>query len=271
MPDDLARLIEPLCAIAEQAGATIDRYYHEGFAVRMKSDESPVTDADEAAEAIILPILRTLLPDVPIVSEESGLQGRGVDFTRDRFWAVDPLDGTKEFIRRSDEFTVNIALIENGRPILGVVHAPALDVTYAAAGPGTARMQRLNQVARPIAVRQPPADGLLALASRSHDSSAELRDFLARYPVKERRRMGSSLKFCCIAAGDADLYVRLGPTSEWDTAAGQAVLEAAGGAVTFTDGKPFTYGKPKFLNPSFIAQGFAPVAGKTTDTASSTA
>ena len=271
MPNELVRLIAPLCAVAERAGATIDRYYHEGFTVRTKSDESPVTDADEAAEAIILPILKTLLPDVPIVSEESGLQGKDVDFRHDRFWAVDPLDGTKEFIRRSDEFTVNIALIENGRPILGVVHAPALDVTYAAAGKGTARMQRLNQVARPIAVRQPPADGLTALASRSHDSSEELKEFLARYPVKERRRMGSSLKFCCIAAGDADLYVRLGPTSEWDTAAGQAVLEAAGGTVTFTDGRPLTYGKAKFLNPSFIAKGFTPVLGATADAALGTA
>jgi 3'(2'), 5'-bisphosphate nucleotidase len=129
MTNELANLIEPLCALAEEAGATINRYYHEGFAVRTKSDESPVTDADEAAEAIILPALRRLLPKVPIVSEEAGASGDGGDFAQGRFWAVDPLDGTKEFIRRSDEFTVNIALIENGRPILGVVHAPALDVT----------------------------------------------------------------------------------------------------------------------------------------------
>jgi 3'(2'), 5'-bisphosphate nucleotidase len=268
MTTELARLIDPLCAAAEQAGATINRYYQEGFAVRTKSDDSPVTDADEAAEAIILPVLKALLPDVPILSEESGLQGRGADLTRARFWAVDPLDGTKEFIRKSDEFTVNIALIENGRPILGVVHAPALDVTYAAAGPGTARMQRLNQVARPITVRAAPADGLIALASRSHDSSADLRDALARYPIKERRRLGSSLKFCCIAAGDADLYIRVGPTCEWDTAAGQAVLEAAGGAVSFMDGAPLTYGKAKFLNPSFIARGDAAITslGKGTAT-----
>ncbi len=260
MTDELARLLDPLCAAAEEAGAAIDRFYQEGFAVRTKSDDSPVTDADEAAEAIILPVLKALLPDVPIVSEEAGLLGGGADLTRARFWAVDPLDGTKEFIRKSDEFTVNIALIENGRPILGVVHAPALDVTYAAAGPGTARMQRLNQAARPIAVRAAPGDGLIALASRSHDSSAELRDALARYPIKERRRLGSSLKFCCIAAGDADLYIRLGPTCEWDTAAGQAVLEAAGGAVTFSDGTPLSYGKAKFLNPSFIARGDAAIA-----------
>jgi 3'(2'), 5'-bisphosphate nucleotidase len=125
-------------------------------------------------------------------------------------------------------------------------------------------MQRLHQVARPIAARRPPGDGLIALASRSHDDNDELQDFLARYPVKERRRMGSSLKFCCIAAGDADLYVRLGPTCEWDTAAGQAVLEAAGGAMTLIDGGPFIYGKPGFLNPSFIARG--PTSTATTAT-----
>lgn len=260
MSNELARLINPVRAIAEQAGAAINRYYHDGFTIRTKMDESPVTDADEAADAIILPALAKLLPGVPIVSEEAGLRGTSVDFARDRFWAVDPLDGTKEFIRRSDEFTVNIALIENGRPVLGVVHAPALDVTYCGAGPGTARMQRLAQVARPIVARPAPSDGLIVLASRSHDSSAELADFLARFPVKERRRVGSSLKFCCIAAADADLYARLGPTCEWDTAAGQAVLEAAGGTVTLTDGSPFTYGKPSFLNPSFVARGLAPVA-----------
>ncbi len=260
MNNELAALIEPLCALAEQAGAAINRYYHDGFTVRTKMDESPVTEADEAADAIILPALAKLLPGVPIVSEETGVQGNTVNFAHDRFWAVDPLDGTREFIRQSDEFTVNIALIENGRPVLGVVHAPALDLTYSAAGPGTARMHRLTQVARPITARHPPSDGLIALSSRSHDSSAELADFLARYPVKEWRRIGSSLKFCCIAAGDADLYVRIGPTCEWDTAAGQAVLEAAGGTVTLTDGSPFTYGKPSFLNPSFVARGLAPVA-----------
>lgn len=149
MPNELAGLIEPLCALAEQAGAAISRYYHDGFSVRVKSDDSPVTEADEAAEAIILPALVTLLPGVPMVSEEAGLHGDTVDFRHDRFWAVDPLDGTKEFIQRSGEFTVNIALIENGRPILGIVHAPALEITYAPAGPGTARMRRRHQAARP--------------------------------------------------------------------------------------------------------------------------
>ena len=257
MPNELAGLIEPLCALAERAGAAISRYYHDGFTVRVKSDDSPVTEADEAAEAIILPSLKTLLPGVPIISEEAGLHGDSPDFRHGRFWAVDPLDGTKEFIRRSGEFTVNIGLIENGRPVLGVVHAPALDATYCGAGLGTARMRRGHQSAQSIMVRRPPSDGLIALASRSHDNSDELRDFLARLPIKERRQMGSSLKFCLIAAGDADLYLRLGPTCEWDTAAGQAVLEAAGGSMTLIDGMPFTYGKAGFLNPSFIAAGAA--------------
>lgn len=255
MPNALAGLIDPLCALAERAGAAIDRYYHDGFTVRVKSDDSPVTEADEAAEAIILPALAALLPGVPMVSEESGLRGARLDFTRERFWAVDPLDGTREFIQRSGEFTVNIALIENGRPILGVVHAPALAVTYSGAGLGTARMRQVPGAFRPIAARHPPPAGLIALASRSHDSSEALKAALARYPVQERRQMGSSLKFCLIAAGLADLYIRLGPTCEWDTAAGQAVLEAAGGSVSFMDGKPFAYGKADFLNPSFIATG----------------
>lgn len=255
MTNELSELIEPLCALAEQAGEAIRRYYHDGFTVRVKSDESPVTEADEAAEAIILPALAALLPGVPIVSEESGLNGQSLDFTRQRFWAVDPLDGTKEFIRHSGEFTVNIALIEQGRPVLGVVHAPALDVTYSGAGLDTAMMRQGRQAARPITARRAPADGLIALASRSHDSSEELREVLSRYKIRERRQMGSSVKFCHIAAGQADLYLRLGPTCEWDTAAGQAVLEAAGGSVTLLDGKPFTYGKTGFLNPSFIATG----------------
>ena len=257
MPKELTGLIEPLCALAEQAGEAIIRIYHDGFTVRVKSDDSPVTEADEAAEAIILPALAALLPGVPIVSEESGLTGKSLDFTRQRFWAVDPLDGTKEFIRRSGEFTVNIALIDHGRPVLGVVHAPAFDVTYSGAGLATALMRQGRQAAQPIAARRAPADGLIALASRSHDSSEELRELLARYPIQERRQLGSSVKFCHIAAGQADLYLRLGPTCEWDTAAGQAVLEAAGGSMTLLDGKPFTYGKPGFLNPSFIATGMA--------------
>ena len=136
-----------------------------------------------------------------------------------------------------------------------MVHAPALAVTYSGAGPGTAQMRTAAGEFRPIAARHPPPAGLIALASRSHDGNEALKEALARYPVQERRPMGSSLKFCHIAAGLADLYIRLGPTCEWDTAAGQAVLEAAGGSVTFMDGTPFAYGKPKFLNPSFIATG----------------
>ena len=260
MNKELVKLIEPLCELAEQAGAAINRIYHDGFTIRTKTDESPVTEADEAAEAIILPGLAKLMPDVTVLSEETGLSGARIDFARGRFWAVDPLDGTKEFISKSDEFTVNIALIENGRPILGVVHAPALDMTYSAAGPGTARMRRAKQESRAITARRPPADGLTALASRSHDSSADLADVLGRYRIKEQKLVGSSLKFCCIAAGDADIYARIGPTCEWDTAAGHAVLEGAGGSVTLLDGNPFVYGKSqvKFLNPSFLARGLAP-------------
>lgn len=257
MASELTSLIDPLCELAEEAGRAVLRYYHGGFTVRTKSDATPITEADEAAEAIILPALHKLLPGVPMISEEAGTQG-GTPQHMQRFWAVDPIDGTKEFINRSGEFTVNIALIENNRPILGIVHAPALDVIYSAAGRGSAQRRRDGQPARSIAVRQ-PRDGLVALASRSHDDNAELTAALARFAVKERRPMGSSLKFCLIAAGEADLYIRLGPTCEWDTAAGHAVLDAAGGTVTLMDGQPLLYRKPGFLNPSFIARGFASV------------
>ena len=257
MPNELAGLIEPLCALAEQAGHAIRRYYHDGFTVRVKSDDSPVTEADEAAEAIILPALAALLPGVPIVSEESGINGQSLDFTRERFWAVDPLDGTKEFIKRTGEFSVNIGLIDGGRPALGVIYAPVTKMLYAAAGPGTAFRQRDGGQRESIAARVPPADGMVVLASRSHDNDQALRDRLAALSVGERRKMGSSLKFCMIAEADADIYLRYGPTSEWDTAAGQAILEAAGGSVTKLDGSPMIYGKAHegYRNPSFVAQG----------------
>jgi 3'(2'), 5'-bisphosphate nucleotidase len=258
MTSELTPLIEPICALAEQAGRAILGYYHGGFTVRAKSDTTPVTEADEIADAIIVRALLDLLPGVAVVSEETGLRGGDLDLSHRRFWCVDPLDGTKEFIARRDEFTVNIALIENGRPVFGVVHAPARNLTYCGAGPHTARLRKPNQSTLPIAARRPPDDGLVALTSRWHDSNEELDAHLARFTIKERRTLGSSLKFCELASGAADIYIRLGPTSEWDTAAGQAVLEAAGGSVMGIDGSPFVYGKPEFLNSSFVALGNAP-------------
>jgi 3'(2'), 5'-bisphosphate nucleotidase len=172
-----------------------------------------------------------------------------------RFWLVDPLDGTREFLNRNGEFTVNIALIENSRPVLGVVHAPARNVTYTGATTSGATRQTGEGAPESITVRPIPAEGLTVIASRRHGSSAEVDRFLAGRPVAHRITCGSSLKFCLIAAGEADLYPRFGPTMEWDTAAGHAVLVAAGGRVTTPDGAELQYGKPEFRNPDFIAWG----------------
>jgi 3'(2'), 5'-bisphosphate nucleotidase len=175
-----------------------------------------------------------------------------------RFWAVDPLDGTREFIARNGEFAVNIGLVEEGRPVLGIVHGPAARVTYAAIGPGSATRQLGGGRPEPISARLPPADGLVVVHSRSHENSRRLAEFLEGRPVKARRQCGSALKFGLIAAGEGDLYPRFGPTMEWDTAAGQAILEAAGGRVETFAGATLAYGKPGLKNDGFIAWGRRP-------------
>ncbi|HEY4134027.1 MAG TPA: 3'(2'),5'-bisphosphate nucleotidase CysQ [Alphaproteobacteria bacterium] len=258
-PDQLRALLPPLAALARRAGAEVLRRYEGGFTVRAKADDTPVTEADEAAEAIILPALAPLLPGVPAISEEAAAKGQAPALNGARFWAVDPLDGTKEFIKRTGEFSVNIGLIDGGHPVLGVIYAPVTGLLYAAAGPGSAFRQRGDAAPEPIGARHAPDDGMVVLASRSHDNDQALRDRLAALPVRERRKMGSSLKFCLIAEAEADIYLRMGPTCEWDTAAGQAILEAAGGSVTQLDGSPMVYGKAAdgFLNPSFVARGLA--------------
>ena len=255
-----AELLRSIGAVAEQAGREIMRFYESGVRVSTKPDATPVTEADHAAEAIILPVLERLLTDVPIVAEEAVSQGRvprigdDRDPTR-RFWLVDPLDGTKEFLSRNGEFTVNIALIEGSRPRLGVVHLPALAATYTGAAPGTAVVTRRGEAPQPIAARLPPADGIIVLASRSHADTAALDAFLADEHVAARQNAGSALKFCRIAEGIADLYPRLGRTMEWDTAAGHAVLAAAGGRVETLAGQELGYGKANFENPHFVARG----------------
>jgi len=258
-----ASIGEPLLAevevIAERAGEVILGYYKGVIAQRAKADASPVTAADEAAEAVIVPALQALTPDVPVVSEEAVAAGhipevRGPGNPSNRFWLVDPLDGTKEFISRNGEFTVNIALIEEGRPLLGVVHVPALATTYGGIVPGIARRRRAG-MARAIAVRKPPGDGVIVLSSRSHGDAEAMDAFLETERVGGHRTAGSALKFCLVAEGIADLYPRLGRTMEWDTAAGHAVVVAAGGRVTTLDGADLTYGKPGFDNPHFVARG----------------
>ncbi|MFO0998166.1 MAG: 3'(2'),5'-bisphosphate nucleotidase CysQ [Alphaproteobacteria bacterium] len=250
---DLERLLPAVVDLARAAGAVILRHYATDVVASTKSDKTPVTDADTDAEAVILAGLRTLTPDTPIVSEESAMPSVGR-----RFWLVDPLDGTREFLKRNGEFTVNIALIENERPILGVLHAPARGTTYHAHAPGSAMMVTDGGATRPIAARTPAAEGLVVLVSRSHSEKESLNQFLADMRVKDRVLCGSALKFGLIAAGEADLYVRLGRTMEWDTAAGHAVLVAAGGSVRRLDGSELLYGKPGFENPHYVARGKVP-------------
>jgi 3'(2'), 5'-bisphosphate nucleotidase len=252
---DLKGLLRHATDAAVRAGAAIMEVYASDFVVRRKEDASPVTVADERAERVILETLRRHAPDIPVIAEEEaeryGLPGAAPSL----FWLVDPLDGTKEFIGRNGEFTVNIALIEAGAPILGVVQVPVQDLLYAGAGPGTAVLRRGLGPPEPIAARRTPKVGATVVHSRSHENSAALAAFLADKPVADMRVCGSSVKFCLIAAGEADLYPRLGPTMEWDTAAGHAVLTAAGGIVTTLEGTPFRYGKPGFRNPGFVARG----------------
>lgn len=253
----LTDLLASLRPVAEAAGRAALVFYGDRAGVREKADGSPVTLADEAAETVILPALRALTPDIPVVSEEEVAQGLGPSRVGARFWLVDPLDGTREFISGNGEFTVNIALIADGRPVLGIVVAPALGETYAGAE-GRATLTDASGE-RHIVCRPVPAEGLTVVGSRSHGDAAAMEAFLKGRKVTSFRAAGSSLKLCLIARGEADLYPRLGTTMEWDIAAGHAVLVAAGGGVRTTDGKPFLYGKPDFRNPHFVAHGAAGV------------
>jgi len=251
---DRDALVERLIAVAREAGEEILRHYRAGVEFERKADASPVTEADRAAERIIVAALNRLTPAVPIVAEELAAAGE-IPEVGVRFWLVDPLDGTREFLNHNDEFTVNIGLIEDRRPTLGVVHVPAKDETFWATEPGKVWTQREGGVPEPIAVRRPAEEGVVVTASRRHGDSERLAAFLDGTPVRDRISAGSSLKFCLLAAGRADLYPRFGPTSEWDTAAGHAVLAAAGGSVRTLDGADLLYGKPTFRNPEFIARG----------------
>ena len=249
---ELQRLVQALVDIAERAGAEILSVYETAFAVRGKDDSSPVTDADVRAEAAILRGLAETAPLIPVVAEESVAAGNLPDISGGRFFLVDPLDGTREFISRNGEFTVNIALIADGLPMLGVVFAPALDRMFAGDVQLGAWLE--NGTGRhPIRCRSVPEAGLTVVASRSHGDAAALEAFLAGRKVAASARAGSSLKLCLIAAGETDLYPRLGRTMEWDIAAGHAVLAAAGGCVTDLHGEPLRYGKTGFENPHFVA------------------
>ena len=257
-------LLASIAALSARAGTLIMQHYQARTPGRDKADKSPVTDADEEAETLILEGLARLMPGVPVVSEEAAAAG-AIPAVGDSFLLVDPLDGTKEFLARNGEFTVNVALIERGRPVLGVVYAPAMARLFGGDDAGALELHWPSAEepgeaidlsgATPIAAR-PAGAHKIALWSRSHDThrAAEYRDL---YDIDAVRTLGSSLKFCLIAAAEADLYPRHGTTMEWDTAAGQAVLEAAGGSVRELSGKPLLYGKTQdgFRNPSFVARG----------------
>jgi len=253
-----AELLEGICRIARVAGAATMPYFEDASRhdARTKDDRSQVTAADLAADRIILDQLAALTPDIPIVTEEQVHEGHIPDIGGGRFWLVDPLDGTKEFLKAIPEFTVNIGLIEDGVPTLGVVYAPASGQLYAGVVGGPVFMEAPDMPRRPIKVRQFPADGITVALSRTYGSGVNLSHFLAHYRVAEQIQAGSSIKFCLIARGDADVYPRYGGTMEWDTAAAHAVLRAAGGRVReIDDGPELTYGKKDFRNPNFIAWG----------------
>jgi 3'(2'), 5'-bisphosphate nucleotidase len=253
-PQPAALLPAVLDAVAEASRAVME-VYASAHDVEYKSDESPITRADRAAHEILAARLAGIAPAIPVLSEEAeASHALAVRGAWPQLWLVDPLDGTKEFISRNGEFTVNVALVREHRPVLGVVAAPALGLTYYAVEGGGAFRRRDGAASEPIRVR-PAADPLVVVGSRSHRGDS-LDAVLARLGSCEMRPMGSALKFCLVAEGSADFYPRLGLTSEWDTAAAQAVLEVAGGAVTRLDGTPLRYNeRDTLLNPHFIAFG----------------
>ena len=251
----MSALSEACIALAHAAGAAIMRVYARDFDVETKDDRTPLTEADRAAHRIIAEGLSRIEPRLPLLSEEGAHTPFAERRAWTRYWLVDPLDGTREFIKRNGEFTVNIALIDDRRPVLGVIHAPALDYTaWAEAGTG-AFLRDASGDDLPLSSSRPAPRPLRVAASRSH-LDARSAAMIESMGEVERVGMGSSLKFCRIAEGRADVYPRFGPTSEWDTAAGQCVLEAAGGRVLDLDGEPFAYNRGEsLLNPDFIAVG----------------
>jgi 3'(2'), 5'-bisphosphate nucleotidase len=247
--------VNAVVALAQEAGEAILAVYHSdgALAVERKSDDSPLTEADMRSHAVIMAGLTALAPDIPVVSEEDGITTCADAEHLRLHWLVDPLDGTKEFIKRTGEFTVNIALIRDGVPVLGVVHAPVLDSCWIGDADG-AELRRGARSERIRTTSAPAAEALRIVASRDH-AGAAVRALLARLPNASTLSMGSSLKFCLVAEGRADLYFRDGPTMPWDTAAAHAVLAAAGGDVYGVDGAPLRYLSPRTLNPHFVAVG----------------
>jgi len=250
-----AELIEPIVALAREAGDAILEVYATDFDVQSKDDESPLTQADLASHRCIAAGLEVQTPELPVISEESGLAGFEERSSWPCYWLIDPLDGTKEFVNRNGEFTVNIALIEDGKPVFGVVHVPVQSKTYVGCKGHGAEIRVGDQAAEKIHVARDSAKPVRVVGSRSH-RGASLDAFIDNLGDCDLVPMGSSLKFCVVAEGGADVYPRLGPTSEWDTAAAQAVVEQAAGSVVTLDGKPMMYNqKEAMLNPHFMVIG----------------
>lgn len=247
-------LLDLACGLAARAGEIIMAVRARGFTTSAKADKSPVTEADHAAEALIVAGLRAATPEIPVIAEEEVAAGLAPAHAPVS-WMVDPLDGTREFAGGRDEFAVCIGLVRDGRAVLGAVGAPAEGAVYGGiAAQGAWKIDASGR--HPIAARRAPAAGLVVVASRHSGNDPRLSPYLAGRPVASLTNFGSALKFCWLADGRADLYPRFGTTSEWDTAAGQALLEAAGGSVrVIATGKPLRYGKPKWENPDFICAG----------------
>jgi 3'(2'), 5'-bisphosphate nucleotidase len=248
----IASLAEAVAGIAVQAGRAILDIYGRDFDVDRKADDSPLTQADLASHRVIRDALAQLTPEIPVLSEESADIGFDLRSTWQEYWLVDPLDGTKEFINRNGEFTVNVALIRGHEPVLGVVHVPVSGITYVGRVGEGATCQRPGEAPAPIQALRPAAEPVRVVGSRSH-ANPELQRYLEALGEYELVSMGSSLKFCLLAEGRADFYPRLGPTSEWDTAAAHAVVLAAGGRIVRLDGSPLQYNlKASYLNPEFL-------------------
>ena len=231
----------------------LDIYHLSNLDITIKSDNSPVTKADIAAHTLLFNGLSSLTPTIPVISEEDN-ESLSISKSHSTYWLIDPLDGTKEFIRGRNDFTVNIALIIDSIPVLGVIYLPALSTTYwGSSGLGATRKKNGGRPTE-ISTRRVPAVGATVVTSRSH-LTPETEHWLLKQTLARREPAGSSVKFCRIAEGKADLYPRFGPTMEWDVAAGHAILIAAGGKVDTLDGNPLSYGKPGFKNPNFIARG----------------
>ncbi len=248
-----AHLVEKLLPAVHEAGKVVMRIHADGVVANRKADGSPITAADNASEDILLAAIASVAPGITIISEENAAS-HGIS-PPDRFFLVDPLDGTKEFLRSDGQgaFTVNVALIEQGQPVMGIVYAPALGRLFHS-GDGQTPVESAGDGIRALAVRSVPSEGLTAVASRTHRDPAT-DGWLAAHGISKTTAIGSSLKFCLVAAGEADVYPRFGPTMEWDTAAGDAVLRAAGGHMETPAGEEFTYGKPEYRNGPFIACG----------------